>query len=153
MKKLLALILALVMVLTFVACGQKEEAKDDTTKEPADSTDTPDTPVDPDTPNDGDSSEEEFCPHKYSDWEVVTPATEETEGLERHACRHCGKTEERVIPALNADSESADENSGDEMSDMLAGLTVGCEASIGLSMVGMALLTAGFTLLKRKDNE
>ena len=120
--------------------------------------DTPDTPVEPDTPNDGDSSEEAFCPHKYSDWEVVTPATEETEGLERHACRHCGKTEERVIPALNADSESADsesadENSGDEMSDMLASLTVGCEASIGLSMVGMALLTAGFALLKRKDNE
>ena len=47
MKKLLALILALVMVLTFVACGQKEEAKDDTTKEPADSTDTPDTPEEP----------------------------------------------------------------------------------------------------------
>lgn len=47
MKKLLALILALVMMLTFVACGAKEEAKDDTTKEPADSTDTPDTPAEP----------------------------------------------------------------------------------------------------------
>lgn len=33
MKKLLALILALVMMLTFVACGSKEEVKDDTTND------------------------------------------------------------------------------------------------------------------------
>jgi LPXTG-motif cell wall-anchored protein len=36
----------------------------------------------------------------------------------------------------------------------MANVMAGCQASIGASMAGMALLTAGFALLKRKkDNE
>ena len=52
------------------------------------------------------------------------------------------------------ETDSATDSSDDKVAnDMLANLTAGCQASIGLSMVGMTLLTAGFALLKRKENE
>ena len=127
--------------------------------------DTPDTPDVPDTPDIPDApdvpGEEEIkCPgHKFKDWEVVTPATAESEGLEVRTCKFCGATEERTIPALTeedstVDGETSDTATDSEGNNMLGGLTAGCQASIGASMAGMALLTAGFALLKRKkENE
>ena len=124
--------------------------------------DTPDTPDVPDTPDipDAPGEEEIKCPgHKFKDWEVVTPATAESEGLEVRTCKFCGATEERTIPALTEEDSTVDDESSDTATDsegnnMLGGLTAGCQASIGASMAGMALLTAGFALLKRKkENE
>ena len=39
--------------------------------------------------------------HSWGDWAVVTPATEEAEGLERHVCSRCNEVEERAIPKLD----------------------------------------------------
>ena len=127
-----------------------------------DTPDTPDVPDAPDIPDapDAPGEEEIKCPgHKFKDWEVVTPATAESEGLEERTCKFCGATEERTIPALTeedstVDGETSDTATDSESSGMLGGLTAGCQASIGASMAGMALLTAGFALLKRKkENE
>ena len=38
--------------------------------------------------------------HNWGEWEVVTPATEEAEGLERHTCTRCDAYEDRPIPQL-----------------------------------------------------
>lgn len=38
-------------------------------------------------------------PHSFSDWTVVTNATQDTDGLERRECA-CGAVEEKVIPAM-----------------------------------------------------
>lgn len=36
--------------------------------------------------------------HNYGEWDVVTEATEEVEGIERRECSRCGVFEERAIP-------------------------------------------------------
>ena len=46
--------------------------------------------------------------HTYSDWEVVTPATTQKEGEERHTCTVCGYTESRLIDK-KTDTPSASE--------------------------------------------
>ncbi len=51
--------------------------------------------------------------HSYGEWEVVTPAKYQQEGLEKRVCKGCGDTEERVIPAL--------ENPSDEYPDAMKG--------------------------------
>ncbi len=51
--------------------------------------------------------------HSYGEWEVVTPAKYQQEGLEKRVCKGCGHTEERVIPAL--------ENPSDEYPDAMTG--------------------------------
>ena len=38
--------------------------------------------------------------HKFSEWEIVTPATEENSGLKTRSCEVCGKVEEEIIPKL-----------------------------------------------------
>ena len=38
--------------------------------------------------------------HNWGEWEVVTPATEEAAGVERHTCTRCDAYEERPIPQL-----------------------------------------------------
>ena len=38
--------------------------------------------------------------HLYSDWVTVTEPTTASDGLQRRSCTGCGKTEEKVIPAL-----------------------------------------------------
>lgn len=44
--------------------------------------------------------------HSYGEWEIVSPAGYEQEGLEKRVCKGCGYTEERVIPALEAPSDA-----------------------------------------------
>ena len=39
--------------------------------------------------------------HLWGEWETITPATEQAEGLERHTCSRCNATEDRVIPKLD----------------------------------------------------
>ena len=39
--------------------------------------------------------------HSFGEWTVVTPATEEAEGLERRECTRCDAFEERAIPVLS----------------------------------------------------
>ena len=124
----------------------------------------PDTPVepDPDTPDAPEVGGEE-CNHEYGEWFVIMPATEETEGLQCRFCENCGEMEEQTIAKLTQEPSSDDTDStvdGDETDstadgkqDMLGNLTAGCQASIGASLVGMVLLTAGFVVLKRKENE
>ncbi|MBR2320662.1 MAG: endonuclease [Clostridia bacterium] len=141
---------------TLVKAAQPDVPDTPDTPDIPDAPDTPDVPDAPDVPGE----EESKCPgHKFKDWEVVTPATAESEGLEERTCKFCGATEERTIPALTeedstVDGETSDTATDSESSGMLGGLTAGCQASIGASMAGMALLTAGFALLKRKkENE
>lgn len=43
---------------------------------------------------------QEECTHRYGEWTVVTPATTETEGLQKHTCRYCGYEETETIPKL-----------------------------------------------------
>jgi hypothetical protein len=117
---------------------------------------------DPDTPDAPEVGGEE-CNHEYGEWFVIMPATEETEGLQCRFCENCGEKEEKTIAKLTQESSSDDTDSavdGDETDstaagkqDMLGNLTAGCQASIGASLVGMVLLTAGFVVLKRKENE
>ncbi|MBQ6152027.1 MAG: leucine-rich repeat protein [Mogibacterium sp.] len=38
--------------------------------------------------------------NNWSEWEVVTAATEDAEGLERRTCGRCGETEDRAIPPI-----------------------------------------------------
>ena len=43
--------------------------------------------------------------HSYGEWEVVTPAKYQQEGLEKRICKGCGNAEERAIPALEDPSD------------------------------------------------
>ena len=117
-----------------------------------------------------------LCNHRYGEWTVVTPATAEAEGLQKHACRYCGHEETEVIPQLegtptpdgseiNSDadsvSDSETDSSDDSVNNIIGGadsaigsMTAGCQAVVGLPMLGMAVLMLGGALLKRKnDNE
>ena len=40
--------------------------------------------------------------HNWGDWTVVTPATEETPGLEERTCSRCGETEQWELPVLGS---------------------------------------------------
>ena len=42
----------------------------------------------------------EYAAHNFGEWIVVTPATTEAEGVEKHTCADCGKTVERTIEKL-----------------------------------------------------
>lgn len=50
--------------------------------------------------------------HNYGDWIVVTPATVDTEGLEKRVCVNCDEEETRVIEKL--DEPTTDEPTTDE---------------------------------------
>lgn len=47
---------------------------------------------------DGCSAKEDLEAHDPSDWELVTPATEETDGLKKHVCQTCGSVDEKAVP-------------------------------------------------------
>ena len=38
--------------------------------------------------------------HNWGDWTTVTPASEDAEGLQKHACQRCGAEETRALPRL-----------------------------------------------------
>ena len=97
--------------------------------EPSDP-ETPDQPSDPETPDEPGNTETPENPG-------------ETEDPEDEGDNSSDETDSE------ADS-ATDSASNDAINDMLGNLTAGCQASIGASMAGMALLTAGFALLKRK---
>lgn len=47
---------------------------------------------------DGCSAKEDLEAHDSSDWELVTPATEETDGLKKRVCKTCGFVDEEIVP-------------------------------------------------------
>lgn len=47
---------------------------------------------------DGCSAKEDLEAHDSGDWELVTPATEETDGLKKRVCKTCGFVDEEIIP-------------------------------------------------------
>ena len=47
---------------------------------------------------DGCSAKEDLEAHNSSDWELVTPATEETDGLKKRVCKTCGFVDEKIVP-------------------------------------------------------
>lgn len=55
---------------------------------------------------DGCSAKEGLEAHDSSDWELVTPATEETDGLKKRVCKTCGFVDEEIIPKGHAHSFS-----------------------------------------------
>lgn len=121
---------------------------------------TPDIPVNPDPnppvnpdpetpPQVGDPS----CTHRYGEWFVLVPATKESAGLQAHFCRYCGHEEQESIPALTDSDDILNSENNGLFINPLEGLTAGCEASIGVSVVGMSLMTVGFVLLKGKKED
>lgn len=121
---------------------------------------TPDIPVNPDPnppvnpdpetpPQVGDPS----CTHRYGEWVVLVPATEDAAGLQAHFCRYCGYEEQEDIPVLTSSEDIIDGKNDGLLINPLEGLTAGCEASIGASVVGMSLMTVGFVLLKGKKED
>ncbi len=52
--------------------------------------------------------------HDWSEWETVTPATEESEGTEKRSCKNCGKVEIRAIPKVDPSKVSYRVTKGDE---------------------------------------
>lgn len=55
---------------------------------------------------DGCNAKEDLKAHDSSDWELVTPATEETDGLKKRVCKTCGFVDEEIIPKGHAHSFS-----------------------------------------------
>jgi len=139
-----------------------------------DTPEVPDTPVVPDTPDvPGDDrpdvpAEDEKCEHQFGRWFVLEAATEEKTGIRTHICELCGYEEREEYSLLDVEDSSSDFDSDvdsneqsatdividNSTSDMIANLMAGCQAVVGLPMIGMAALTIGGLLLKRKaDNE
>lgn len=48
------------------------------------------------------SIQEEECSHTFGEWQTVTEATEDAEGLEKRVCSKCNEEETRSIPKLAA---------------------------------------------------
>ncbi len=48
----------------------------------------------------GSATEGEECNHEFGQWFELYPATEEWEGVEKRFCKHCDKTESRIIPPI-----------------------------------------------------
>lgn len=51
--------------------------------------------------SESDSATEEECNHEFGQWFELYPATEEWEGVEKRFCKHCDKTESRIIPPID----------------------------------------------------
>ena len=65
--------------------------------------------------------------HEMGQWQIITPATKEREGLKRRQCLHCDHTEEEIIPIVTGPSEiTSDVYSieNDTVSRIVAGTTV-----------------------------
>ena len=68
-----------------------------------------------------------MIPHEMGQWETVTEATEETEGLKRRTCLHCSHSEEQTIPVLAPVGDITSDVyhiNGDYIGNITAGLTV-----------------------------
>ena len=76
-KKLLVLLLALVTVFAFAACGDKENEETEPTLNPGD----------------------ENCEHVFTEWEVTKERSCTKKGLKTRECEKCGREEEEVLLA------------------------------------------------------
>ena len=84
-KKLLAMLLCLVMLLSLVACGDDSSSDDDD---------------DDDKPKETEAQLEEGdkdCAHVWKDWVVMKESTCTKSGTQRHTCDLCGREEEEKI--------------------------------------------------------
>ena len=100
--------------------------------------------------------------HTWSDWTVVTQATETTDGLREHVCEVCGCKVQEVIPATgkkpNDKGENKDENKSDSKKDTdnkskdeLPATGDASSLVAAVAAAGAAATVAGAAALRKRD--
>lgn len=88
--------------------------------------------------------EETGCQHEFDDWTITREPTETMDGVKMRSCNKCGSVERQSIPKLGGSNDGSLEDPK---------LEVGCESSIGVSVVALTMAIGVGLMLKKKENE